>query len=83
VKLSPRSDGSRGHSCKNKDIANEERQVFIKHKSDDYKSFLGRYPKSTKCSSPWRYSPSSAWRERSMDFVPKKPALEVDEIRPS
>jgi hypothetical protein len=57
--------------------------VFIKQKSDDYKSFLGRYPKSTKCSSPWRYSPSSAWRERRMDFVPEKPVLEVDEICPS
>jgi hypothetical protein len=59
-------------------IANEERQVFIKKKSDDYKSFLGRYPKSSKCSSP-----SSAWRERRMDFVPEKPTHEVDEICPS
>jgi hypothetical protein len=83
VKSSLRFVGSRGHSCKNKDTANEERQVFIKQKSDDYKSFLGRYLKSTKCSSPWRFSPSSAWRERRMDFVPEKPALEVDEIRSS
>jgi hypothetical protein len=83
VKLSPCSDGSSRHSCKNKHIANEERQVFIKQKSDDYKSFLGRYPKSTKCSSPRRCSPSSAWRECCMDFVSEKPALKVDEIRPS
>jgi hypothetical protein len=58
-------------------MANEERQVFIKQKSGDYKSFL------TKCSSPWRCSPSSAWRERRMDFVPEKPVLEVDEVCPS
>jgi hypothetical protein len=75
MKSSPRSDGSREHSCKNKDIANEEIQVFIKQKSDDYKSFLGCYPKSTKCSSPGRCSPSSAWRERRMDFVPEKPEM--------
>jgi hypothetical protein len=75
VKSSPRSDGSREHSCKSKDIAKEERQVFIKQKSDDYKSFLGRNPKSTKCSSPGRCSPSSAWRERRMDFVLEKPEM--------
>jgi hypothetical protein len=31
---------------------NEERQVFIKRKSEDYKSFLNRYPKSSKHSQP-------------------------------
>jgi hypothetical protein len=30
--------------------ANEERQVFIKRKFDDYKSTLNRYPKSAKYS---------------------------------
>jgi hypothetical protein len=75
VELSPRSNANRRYSCKNKDIANEEGQVFIKQKSDDYKSFLGRYPKSTECSSPGRCSPSLAWRERRMDFVPEKPEM--------
>jgi hypothetical protein len=36
-----------------------------------------------KYSSLWRCSLSSAWRERRMDFVPEKSALEVDEIRES
>jgi hypothetical protein len=83
VKSSPRPDGSREHSYKDEHIANEERQVFIKQKSDSYKSFLDCYPKSTKCSSPRRCSPSSTWHERRMDFAPEKPALEVDKICPS
>jgi hypothetical protein len=49
----------------------------------DYKTSLNRYPKSTKRSLPEGCSPSSAWRERRMDFAPEKPALEVDEVRPS
>jgi hypothetical protein len=74
------------HTVK-KDIhtANEEEQAkvcrkleeFIK-KSDDYKSSLNYCPKSAKNPSPGRCSPSSAWRERRMDFVPEKPMLEVD-----
>jgi hypothetical protein len=83
MKSSPRPDGSGECSCKNKHIADEERQVFIKRESDDYKRFLDRCPKSMNCSSPERCSPSSTWRERCMDFAPEKPALEVDEIRPS
>jgi hypothetical protein len=61
----------------------QERQVLIEQKSDDYKSSLNCYPKSTKCSLPGRCSPSSTWREHRMDFAPEKPALEVDEARPS
>jgi hypothetical protein len=70
-----------------KDIhtANKEEQVkicgkleeFIK-KSDDYKSPLNYYPKGAKNPSPGRSSPSSAWRERRMDFVPEKPMPEAD-----
>jgi hypothetical protein len=66
-----------------KHTTKEGRQVFIKQKSDDYKSSLNCYPKSTKRSLPGRCSPSSALRERCMDFVPEKSALEVDETRPS
>jgi hypothetical protein len=64
-----------------KDIhtANKEEQVkicgkleeFIK--SGDYKSPLKYYPKGAENPPPGRSSPSSAWRERCMDFVPKKP----------
>jgi hypothetical protein len=74
------------HTVK-KDIhtANEEEQAkicrkleeFIK-KSDDYKSPLNYYPKGTKNPLPGRSSPSSAWRERRMDFVPEKPMPEAD-----
>jgi hypothetical protein len=72
-------------SCKSIHTANEEEQAkvcrkleeFIK-KSDDYKSPLNYYPKSAKNPSPGRCSPSSAWRERCMDFVPEKPMLEVN-----
>jgi hypothetical protein len=51
-----------------KDIhtANKERQVFIKRKFEDYKSFLNRYPKSAKRSQPGdahlpRPGASAAW----------------------
>jgi hypothetical protein len=61
----------------------QERQVFVKQKSDNYKSSPNCYPKSAKRSLPGRCSPSSTWRERCIDFAPEKPALEVDEVRPS
>jgi hypothetical protein len=83
MKLSSRSDESREPSYKSKCTTKEERQVFIEQKFDDYKSFLGRYPKSMRCSSPGRCSPPSARRERRMDFALEKPALEVDGVRPS
>jgi hypothetical protein len=37
----------------------QERQVLVEQKSDDYKSSLNCYPKSTECSLPRRCSPSS------------------------
>jgi hypothetical protein len=86
----PRKDPSRGivaarrYKHKNIHTVNGEGQAkihrklkeFIK-KSDDYKSPLNYYPKSAKNPSPGRCSPSLAWRECRMDFVPEKPALEV------
>jgi hypothetical protein len=54
MKSSSRSDESREHSHKDEHIANEERQVFTKQKSDNYKSFLDCNPKSTICSLPRR-----------------------------
>jgi hypothetical protein len=69
-----------------KDIhaANEEERAkictkieeFIK--SGDYKSPLIYCPKGAKNPPPGRSSPSSAWRERRMDFVPEKPMPEAD-----
>jgi hypothetical protein len=61
-----------------KHTVNKEGQEFIKKKSDDYKSSLNCYPKSAKNPLPGRCSPSSAWRERRMDFIPEKPMLKVD-----
>jgi hypothetical protein len=72
-----------GIHANSKHTTKEGRQAFIRQKSDDYKSSLNRYPKSTKRSLPGGCSPSTAWRERRMDFAPEKPALEVDEVRPS
>jgi hypothetical protein len=52
----PRKNPSQGivtvrrYKHKNIHIANEERQVFIKRKFDDYKSSLSRHPKSAKYS---------------------------------
>jgi hypothetical protein len=70
-----------------KDIhtANKEERVkicrkleeFIK-KSGNYRSPLNYYPKGAKNPSPRRSSPSSAWRERRMDFVLEKPMLEAE-----
>jgi hypothetical protein len=83
MKSTSRSDESREHSYKSKCTTKEERQVFIEQKFDDYKSFLGRDPKSMRCSSPRRCSPPSARRERRMDFTPEKPMLEADGVCPS
>jgi hypothetical protein len=46
--------------------------------SGDYKSPLSYYPKGAKNPPPGRSLPSSAWRERRMDFVPEKPMPEAD-----
>jgi hypothetical protein len=77
---------NRRHLRDGKDIhaANEEEQVKIRGKSEefiksgDYKSPLNYYPKGAENPPPGRSSPSSAWRERRMDFVPKKPMPEAD-----
>jgi hypothetical protein len=77
MKSSSHSDVNKRHSYKDKanfhkDTMSEIRRTsFIKYKSDDYKGSQGCYPKGVKCSSPRRCSPSSAWRERCMDFVPE------------
>jgi hypothetical protein len=60
-----------------KDIHTANKEEFIK-KSGDYKSSPNYYPKGAKNPSPGRSSPSSAWRERRMDFVPEKPMPEAD-----
>jgi hypothetical protein len=67
------------HTANREEQAKIHRKLeeFIK-KSDDYKSPLNYYPRSAKNPSPGRCSPSSAWRERCMDFIPEKPVLEVD-----
>jgi hypothetical protein len=64
--------------------ANEEEQAKICTKLEefikfgDYKSPLNYYPKGAENPPPGRSSPSSAWRERRMDFVPEKPMPEAD-----
>jgi hypothetical protein len=55
----------------------------LKQRSDDYKSSLNRYTKSAKNPPLGRCSPSSARRERRMDFVLEKPTLKVNGARPS
>jgi hypothetical protein len=69
-----------------KDIhaANEEEQAKIHTKLEEfiksggYKSSLNYHPEGAKNPPPGRSSPSSAWRERLMDFVSEKPMREAD-----
>jgi hypothetical protein len=75
---------SRRHLHDGKSIANEEEQAKICTKLEefikpgDYKGPLNYYPEGTENPLPGRTSPSSAWRERRMDFVPEKPTPEAD-----